>query len=605
MKFIKSNIKLLVFICFCYESLQYSLRNKANTNIPIEVPTIYKMSTIKPIIPLSTDYMKKIFKKTNGPIFVNITKKLSTATNNTKKEQMKEKIKELEEKLVVYEKEIKELKHNQTRNNNNTKEDKVSLQDNNNTSIKTTADVQNNTIKNETYPIDSNTTIYDKKTPQISNNTDKQQIEKDKNNYNISNNINTQKESNITETNSTKENNTVIDNPIEKVDQVKSKGTEEQVEASLESELESSIGARKESNSNSLSSFIQKDMYTPNPCYNKGYYSKEKKIIGEGNYSLCYLSHTSNKNQSSMYSMNYTLSSQTERELITHLVNNRETPIRYESLISHIDSVCNMNYSSLLNHYSNESNIDTLCLNLTLFTIYVESYHQVTNNSFIFLKENIPKKEEVSNSKYNLQNHQDTFKTNIIVSIISNNKIKNTLYLFLISLAIAAITYISKQNLINSFISLYSNRINTKVVSYSFVKDQLTYQNVKYYLFYSESSIFKTKYGKDFKYNSNCEKEIILEIISISSTDKNLIELMKNNSITNFRWKISFSFYILFILEIIITCSSFCFLLYNIYSEFGLKYIFTMYLTFNVFCIALLVLLYVCIQLRNEGNRKL
>ena len=81
----------------------------------------------------------------------------------------------------------------------------------------------------------------------------------------------------------------------------------------------------------------------------------------------------------------------------------------------------------------------------------------------------------------------------------------------------------------------------------------------------------------------------ITEIVSLCKSDKNLLELMKNNITTDFKWKLSISYNIIFILEIIITCCLFCFLLFNIYNEFGLKYIFTIYLTFNIFCIALLI----------------
>ena len=611
MKFIKCNIKLLFFICFFYESLQYSLRNKAKLSIPIEVPTIYKMSTIKPIIPLNTDNMKKIFKKTNGPIFVNTTKKIHSPIKNvtrvTKTEQMKEKIKELEDKLIVYEKEIKQLKNNQTMNNITKEHNKISLQDTiNNTLINKTVDVQKiKTNKNESISINATNTKEGKKEKIIEND----------NRTMVSDNSSTiyttlpKPESNHNSMNETKvvneKNNSTIDNntEINKTNKV----LEEQVDASLESELESSIGARKEAHSNRLSSFIQKDILLPNPCFNKGYYSKNKKVIGTGNYSLCYQLHKQNNIQSIHFPMNYTLSSQTEKDLINKVLrDNKEDPINYKTLVTKITSICNMDYSSLVQQYSNDSSIDTLCLNLTLFSVYIESYHQVTNDSFIYFNEK--SKEEsillkVKNS--NLNKKFESFRPNIIVSILSNKQIKYTLFFLFVSLLFLVVTYITKQKLINFLLNVYRKRINDKVISNSFVKSQLSYQNVKYYLFYSDTSKFKAKHGKAFNYETQSEQEILPEIVSLCKTDKNLFELMKNNIITDFKWKLSISSYIIFTLEIIITCCLFCFLLFNIYKAFGLKYIFTIYLTFNIFCIALLIFLYVWMQLKNEGNRKL
>ena len=621
MKFIKCYIRLLFFICFCYESMQYSLRNKAKLNIPIEVPTIYKMSTIKPIIPLNTDNMKKIFKKANGPIFVNITKKLHSpiknVTNVTKTDQMKEKIKELEDKLIAYEKDIKQLKNNQTKNNNTEENNKITI---NNTLINKTVDVQKNNINNnETSHFNTNETLSINKA-NITNATTTTIVKNEKkvennnktlvtDNTNSINNTIPKEELNHTSKNEitivNEKNNTTIDNTTEL--NKNSKASEAQVEASLESELESSIGTRKEYHSNRLSSFIQKDILLPNPCFNKGYYSKYRKVIGTGNYSLCYQSLKLNNTQSINLPMNYTISSHTEKQLISKLLSNdKEDLINYKTLVTKITSICNMNYSSLVQQYYNDSSIDTLCLNLTLFSVYIESYHQVTNDSFIYINKKSNEKSILSKVKNNnLNKNIETFRPNIIVSILSNKQIKHTFIYFFISLLLLVITYITKQKLINFLLNVYSKRINDKVITHSFIKSQLSYQNVKYYLFYSDTSIFKAKHGKAFKYETQSEQEIIPEIVSLCKSDKNLLELMKNNITTDFKWKLSISYNIIFILEIIITCCLFCFLLFNIYNEFGLKYIFTIYLTFNIFCIALLIFLYVYMQLKNEGNRKL
>lgn len=122
MKFIKHTLEIFLFLSLFLYSLEYSAKNKEKSNIPIEVPTVYTMSTMKPIINTNLEAITKKFKKINGPIFVkvdneketkqNVTNDTTLApakneTNNTN--DIQEKVKMLENKLNQYEKQLNQL----------------------------------------------------------------------------------------------------------------------------------------------------------------------------------------------------------------------------------------------------------------------------------------------------------------------------------------------------------------------------------------------------------------------------------------------------------------------------------------------------------------
>lgn len=764
MKFIKHVLKIFLFLSLFLYSLEYSAKNKEKSNIPIEVPTVYTMSTMKPIISSNLEAITKKFKKINGPIFVKVDNENETKpnmtndtiltppkneTNNTN--DIQEKVKMLEKKLNEYEqqlnqlissknnsektqtnptndveKESKEEKQNEnppsTKNTENqetsnpvdktqTREqkennpvapqndeskktneednkEKISEQSSQNSEQKekidkdkeTAAQPSENNKKEEETNKDNNNNqpgqpqtshgseTKDKDTNKEIKETNKQEDEKKENestqtdehnqptkgntqNNNIQTDDNPQKEKD--ETNNTKkeeENNNInksstatspetspvtyndkINNsqpsgnggepiqPVGKKDENpvpnnnKNQKENESSEETNEGEEEDEELARKKYHLRHPA-FIQKDIMFPNPCYNKGYISKTKRTIGIGNYSQCFLANLHKQkaiiDSNLRINSNYTLLTQTEKKLAQILFPNNNT-FTYTELKEKVKKICSMEYSSITQEYSEtlpEDGIDNLCLNLTLFTIYLETLQNMNENSLIINEpvESQVQFEEAPPKTIVKQQKESIIPTSTsLITILSNPQIKNYVYIVFICLLCLALLYILNERIANFFIGIYSNKIMNQTIDYPFIQEQLNYQNVKYYLFYSDTSVFKTKYGKEFKVENLTNEELIEEVRLMSLNDKNLTDLMKNNKITDFKWKISLGLYTFNLVCALFGFVMFGVLISKIWIIYGFKSVLTVCLGFNLFLGIFLVLLFVCMQIEVEGKRKI
>lgn len=764
MKFIKHVLKIFLFLSLFLYSLEYSAKNKEKSNIPIEVPTVYTMSTMKPIISSNLEAITKKFKKINGPIFVKVDNENETKpnmtndtiltppkneTNNTN--DIQEKVKMLEKKLNEYEqqlnqlissknnsektqtnptndveKESKEEKQNEnppsTKNTENqetsnpvdktqTREqkennpvapqndeskktneednkEKISKQSSQNSEQKekidkdkeTAAQPSENNKKEEETNKDNNNNqpgqpqtshgseTKDKDTNKEIKETNKQEDEKKENestqtdehnqptkgntqNNNIQTDDNPQKEKD--ETNNTKkeeENNNInksstatspetspvtyndkINNsqpsgnggepiqPVGKKDENpvpnnnKNQKENESSEETNEGEEEDEELARKKYHLRHPA-FIQKDIMFPNPCYNKGYISKTKRTIGIGNYSQCFLANLHKQkaiiDSNLRINSNYTLLTQTEKKLAQILFPNNNT-FTYTELKEKVKKICSMEYSSITQEYSEtlpEDGIDNLCLNLTLFTIYLETLQNMNENSLIINEpvESQVQFEEAPPKTIVKQQKESIIPTSTsLITILSNPQIKNYVYIVFICLLCLALLYILNERIANFFIGIYSNKIMNQTIDYPFIQEQLNYQNVKYYLFYSDTSVFKTKYGKEFKVENLTSEELIEEVRLMSLNDKNLTDLMKNNKITDFKWKMSLGLYTFNLVCALFGFVMFGVLISKIWIIYGFKSVLTVCLGFNLFLGIFLVLLFVCMQIEVEGKRKI
>lgn len=812
MKFIEHTLELLLFLSFFLYSWEYSAKNKEKSNIPIEVPTVYTMSTMKPIINSNLEAITKKFKKINGPIFVKVdnvkeTKQKMTndttiehaknETNNTN--DIKEKVKMLENKLNEYEQQLNQLiissknnsekgqthpsndvekkqskedKQNETpqsKNNtktnietqktsnqvNNTQTAKleenhpaiptndsnkgVSTQSSQNDKSKEKNNEKNKEISNHLSQSSKKEESQNKNTegtltqpPEISNKkeessnkdtegtptqTSKNNKEKEKKNNNnnhehpiesqisqspetkdedtkketkqqdekkeiestksnepengiqkddnkptikstnktstILNGVNHQKEKE--ETNSIKDkekNTTTIERPnatspetsqvthdenktnssqpnanksefsspkdMKKNETVASNNSKNQKENEGPEETNEDVEEEEELARKNYhlrhQAFIQKDIMFPNPCYNKGYISKEKRTIGTGNYSQCFFSN-SHKQETIISSnlrinSNYTLLTQTEKKLAQLLFPNNNNFTYYE-LKKKVKKICSMTYSEITQEYSEiltENAIDNLCLNLTLFSIYLETLQNMNEESFI-IKEPVESQIQFEGilPKTSIKQQKESIipTSTSLITILSNPQIKNYFYLVCICLLCLGLLYILNERIVNFINGVYSNKIMNQKIDYSFIQDQLSYQNVKYYLFYSDTSAFKTKYGKEFKVKNLINEDLIEEVRLMSLNDKNLKDLMKNNKIIDFKWKISLGLYTFNLICALFGVVIFVVLLSKIWSIYGFKSALAVCLGFNLFLGIFLVLLFVCMKIEVEGKRKI
>lgn len=763
MKFIKRVLKIFLFLSLFLYSLEYSAKNKEKSNIPIEVPTVYTMSTMKPIISSNLEAITKKFKKINGPIFVKVDNENETKpnmtndtiltppkneTNNTN--DIQEKVKMLEKKLNEYEQQLNQLissKNNSEKTQTNPtndaeKESKEEKQNENPPSTK-------NTGKQETSnPVDNTQTLEpkennpivsqndkskkkneednkekipeqspqnseqkekidkdkDKETPTqpSENNKKEEEINKDNNNQpgqsqtshdsetknkdtnketketnkedekkenentqtdehnqptkgntqnnNIPTDDNPQKEKDETNNTKQEENNNInksstatspetssvnhndkINNsqpsgsggepiqPVGKKDENpvpnsnKNQKENESSEETNEDEEEEAEPNRKKYHLRHPA-FIQKDIMFPNPCYNKGYISKTKRTIGIGNYSQCFLANLHKQkaiiNSNLRINSNYTLLTQTEKKLVQILFPNNNN-FTYTELREKVKKICSMEYSSITQEYSEtlpEDGIDNLCLNLTLFTIYLETLQNMNENSLIInepVESQVQFEESPPKTIVKQQKESIIPTSTSLITILSNPQIKNYVYIVFICLLCLALLYILNERIANFFIGIYSNKIMNQTIDYPFIQDQLNYQNVKYYLFYSDTSVFKTKYGKEFKVENLTNEELIEEVRLMSLNDKNLTDLMKNNKITDFKWKISLGLYTFNLVCALFGVVMFGVLISKIWIIYGFKSVLTVCLGFNLFLGIFLVLLFVCMQIEVEGKRKI
>jgi hypothetical protein len=264
-----------------------------------------------------------------------------------------------------------------------------------------------------------------------------------------------------------------------------------------------------------------------NPCFNKGYYNKELNFTGNGDYETCYkyINNELDQNETKISLPNFNITNNTvvlensqfkQFKFLFYDKNAENNIYHYNDEITYTDlknkiiNLCGKQYSYLIAELTrfHIPKLFNMCFEATYLTITLERYG-VNNENLVKL---------LSHKKID---HKNGSQFDYKQLLMPRNIVLLTLLL---------------ASLLGSVVLFYANEPVVNLIKDNFtfilpddrnIDNILQYQKVKQYLFFSNESYFKNKYGKDFvieNYDMIIIKNDIIELIGKDAALKELID---------------------------------------------------------------------------------